>query len=51
LIRPAGGRDTHDAIAGSTWLPLEMGHYTPIETWDEIVDAVDRVATAAERGT
>jgi pimeloyl-ACP methyl ester carboxylesterase len=50
LIRPAGGRDTHDAIEGSEWLPLEMGHYTPIETFDEIVDAIDRVATAAERG-
>jgi pimeloyl-ACP methyl ester carboxylesterase len=50
LIRPAGGRDTHSAIEGSRWLPLEMGHYTPIGTWDDIIGAIDKVATAAERG-
>jgi len=51
LIRPAGGWDTHKAIEDSEWLQLDMGHYTPIDSWRAIVDAVDRVATAAERGT
>jgi pimeloyl-ACP methyl ester carboxylesterase len=49
LIRPAGGKDTFDAIEGAKLLLLDgMGHYTPRETWGVIVDAVDDVARKAD---
>jgi pimeloyl-ACP methyl ester carboxylesterase len=49
LVRPAGGIDTWSAIEGAKLVKIEgMGHYTPRETWDRIVDEIDKVAEAAE---
>lgn len=49
LIRPAAGRDTWSAIEGAKLVEIEgMGHYTPRETWDRVVEEIDKVAAAAE---
>lgn len=44
LVSVHGGRDTHEAIAGSEWLEIEgMGHDLPVGTWTPISDAIARL--------
>jgi pimeloyl-ACP methyl ester carboxylesterase len=41
LVDPSGGRRTADAIPGARFVLLGgMGHDTPPEYWDEMVDLV-----------
>ncbi|MEE4361720.1 MAG: alpha/beta fold hydrolase [Pseudomonadales bacterium] len=43
LVPVQGGHDTHAAIANSELLVIDgMGHDLPIQTWDQIVDAISR---------
>jgi pimeloyl-ACP methyl ester carboxylesterase len=50
LVRPAGGRETWDAIEKAKLLVMDgMGHYTPRQTWSTIVDEIDKVAGDADR--
>lgn len=45
LVSVHGGRDTHEAIAGSQWLEIEgMGHDLPVETWAPISDAIAAIS-------
>ena len=45
LIPPASGKATADAIPNAKWLLIEdMGHNLPRPRWDEIADAVAKLA-------
>ncbi len=50
LVRLPGGFDTWKAITGAKLAVVTgMGHYTPIPTWETVVDAVDQNAWEAYR--
>jgi pimeloyl-ACP methyl ester carboxylesterase len=48
LIQPSGGEATAAAIPGAQLILIEgMGHGIARPAWDQIIEAIDRVATAA----
>jgi pimeloyl-ACP methyl ester carboxylesterase len=48
LVRVRGGRRTARALGVDPVIIKGMGHYTPQPTWQQIVDAIDAVATEAD---
>jgi pimeloyl-ACP methyl ester carboxylesterase len=48
LIHPMGGRDTAASIPGAKLLMIEgMGHAISVQTWPQIIDAIDKHAHGA----
>lgn len=49
VIPIEGGKDTHGAISGSELIIIEgMGHSIPLEAWDQISDAIAKIAVKVE---
>ena len=49
LVPVEGGKDTHEAIPGSELIIIDgMGHSLPPETWNQVSDAIAKIAAKAE---